>query len=279
MAQPSLYEVLGVEPDASQADIKKAYRVLALKLHPDKNPDEDTKEKFQDLQRLYAVLSNPERRTMYDETGSLEDSEELVSDRDDLKKYFGKLTVEDVINFEKGYLGSSEEKAELLRLYKQYKGDMKLAFEFMLCSSDEIDSHRFMDILDGEIEAGALKEYKRYTKWAEKIKKLPRPENPLEERGRDSDPNDMNSLIAMMQKRRKPNALDNCIDRLAEKYAGGEKRKGRSRKKKEKDLEISEEDFLAARERLEEKKRRSEENDEEDLAPPKKKKGKKRKGG
>lgn len=49
-----------------------------MQLHPDKNPGADAKERFQDLQKLYSVLSDPERRKVYDATGSVEDSEELA---------------------------------------------------------------------------------------------------------------------------------------------------------------------------------------------------------
>jgi molecular chaperone DnaJ len=49
MTKKDYYEILGIEKNASKADIKKAYRKLALKYHPDKNPDKDSAEKFKDL--------------------------------------------------------------------------------------------------------------------------------------------------------------------------------------------------------------------------------------
>lgn len=61
-----LYETLGVSRDADQDAIKKAYRRLARQLHPDVNPDPETQERFKEVTRAYEVLSDPEKRRMYD---------------------------------------------------------------------------------------------------------------------------------------------------------------------------------------------------------------------
>jgi curved DNA-binding protein len=65
------YKTLGVQRDASQADIEKAYRGLARKYHPDMNPDDKTaKKKFQAVQQAFDVLSDPSKRELYDRYGS-----------------------------------------------------------------------------------------------------------------------------------------------------------------------------------------------------------------
>ena len=65
------YKILGVSRNASQADIQKAYRELARKYHPDMNPDDKSAtKKFQQIQRAFDVLNNPEKREMYDRYGS-----------------------------------------------------------------------------------------------------------------------------------------------------------------------------------------------------------------
>ena len=70
MAKRSYYEILGVEKNASEADIKKAYRTLARKYHPDVNPDDKTAEaKFKEASEAYAVLSDKEKREKYDRVG------------------------------------------------------------------------------------------------------------------------------------------------------------------------------------------------------------------
>ena len=64
------YEVLGVSKTATDAELKKAYRVLAKKYHPDSNPgDKEAEAKFKEASEAYAVLSDPDKRAKYDQFG------------------------------------------------------------------------------------------------------------------------------------------------------------------------------------------------------------------
>lgn len=67
MPNTTYYDTLGVEEDASAREIKKAYRKLARKHHPDRNPDDpDAEERFKEIQEAYSVLSDEEKRRQYD---------------------------------------------------------------------------------------------------------------------------------------------------------------------------------------------------------------------
>ncbi|MGK7395031.1 MAG: molecular chaperone DnaJ [Candidatus Cyclobacteriaceae bacterium M3_2C_046] len=70
MAKRDYYEILGVDQSASTDELKKAYRKIAIKYHPDKNPDDPTaEEKFKEAAEAYEVLSNSEKRQRYDQFG------------------------------------------------------------------------------------------------------------------------------------------------------------------------------------------------------------------
>lgn len=89
VADDKYYKILNIQSNATQDEIKKAYRKLAMKYHPDKNPNDLTaEEKFKEINQAYSVLSDPEKRRLYDQFG--ENSEHRqINPMDIFNRMFG----------------------------------------------------------------------------------------------------------------------------------------------------------------------------------------------
>ena len=237
LAGKDLYAVLGLErtPAPSAKDIKRAYHKMALRLHPDKNVgDDEAAGKFQTLQRVYGILSDDAKRKMYDETGRVDDAEFGGEEFETLYRYYRsvykKVETDDILDFEKTYRGSDEERKDVLEYYEQFEGDMTKVFAWVMCSEEADDSHRFADVVDAAIRAKDVREYDVYTKWAKEIRKKKAPKDPLGARkvkrvkaAKDGE-NDLMALIQRNQAMRGDQA-ENMFAALEAKYAPKKKAK------------------------------------------------------
>ncbi len=84
-----LYAVLGVAKDADEDAIKKAFRKLAMKYHPDKNPAKSSEQRFKDVNQAHEVLSDPKKRALYDEFGEESLSQNFDADRARVIRQYG----------------------------------------------------------------------------------------------------------------------------------------------------------------------------------------------
>lgn len=182
--RPSIYEALGVTQDATDHEVRKAYFKMAIKVHPDRNPDDpQATERFQSLQKIYSVLTNPEKRRIYDQTGCLDDEDMLSEDRFEslyeyYKKQFKEVTVDAIEEFKASYQGSEEEMNDVLCYYEEFDGDMAVVFDHVMLSEPDVDSERFQAYIDDALKDGRLSNvYISYTRWKEKLrgKKRKRP--------------------------------------------------------------------------------------------------------
>ncbi|KAJ8904592.1 hypothetical protein NDN08_001110 [Rhodosorus marinus] len=243
----TLYDILQVDTDATEAQIKKAFRVLALKLHPDKNPDKDAAEKFQQLQKVYEVLTDKERRRLYDETGIVpgdEDDNFIPTNPEDAYKYFrelyAKVTQEDIDNFEKKYRYSDEEKEDLMNFYGRFKGNVSQILAY-IPYSEEIDVLRYLSFYDEQIQGSLLKSTKKYKKSSEELRAkyggfTPRAnetqkKNKIRKRSKPTGGSSDLALSILAKRDQREKDFDAFTDALAAKYGSKPQKKKKSAKR------------------------------------------------
>jgi DnaJ family protein C protein 9 len=283
-----LYSLMGLEKTASQDDIRKSYLKMAVRLHPDKNPDDATShDNFQSLQKAYAILSDPQKRKIYDQTGDIDSAESLTGEQFDnlynfYRSQYAKVTEGDIVSFQNQYRGSASETSDLLQHYTNFKGKMKTVFEFQMCSYEDRDSHRFMEIIEKAVKANKVEEYKPFLAWSKKVKKTTAPTNPLApikqqpagngkgkgggKKGKKDSNDEMPLLAAIRGKQGGGGAFDSLVRGLGAKYGVDVG-----------DDEPTDAEFETARKRLEKKKKKgSDDGDDEEEAENKKSKKKKK---
>ena len=188
----TLYDALSSSKDVCQADLKKAYRKLALKYHPDKqvrsssNDSSIIKEataKFQAVSAAYEVLMDEKRRTMYDATGRVEDydddahkpttsscgrgkhktaSEEQRQQRwdDFFRSVFNDImTADSKHGNAESYRKSAQEKDDVLKYYSMCKGDLKMILNCVVHGTEKDIDRWKTDIILPAIERGDIKDY------------------------------------------------------------------------------------------------------------------------
>ncbi|CAO1625765.1 unnamed protein product [Parajaminaea phylloscopi] len=169
-----LYGALAIKKDASADEIKKAYRKLALRYHPDKvgltaasssaTSAEDIKQRFQQINFAYTVLSTDTRRKRYDETGRTDESMFEEVNWEEWVKDFGKLDADKLDKFKAEYQNSEEERDDLLEAYRESKGSLEEIFTRVPCSEVLADEQRFVSIIEAAISAGEVEALPAWTK-------------------------------------------------------------------------------------------------------------------
>lgn len=214
----NLYEVLGINKEATEAEIRRSYYKVSLKVHPDRAPDDPlATEKFQVLGKLYAVLSDKEQKAIYDEQGVLdEESDVLKQDRcweDYWRLLFPKITVQDILEFEKTYKRSDEERQDVIKLYLQHEGDMDTITASALCCSQE-DEPRLCSMIQDAIDSGEVTAFPAFTHETEKKKRArrkraDRERQEAEEMQKKMGLDDQDDSLVMMLKQRQQSREQN----------------------------------------------------------------------
>eukprot|EP00918_Siedleckia_nematoides_P059207 GHVU01129126.1.p2 GENE.GHVU01129126.1~~GHVU01129126.1.p2 ORF type:complete len:148 (-),score=30.77 GHVU01129126.1:1924-2367(-) len=117
-----LYDIIGVDKTASLTEIKKAYRIRALELHPDKNAGKsDSKAGFQELQKAYEILRDETRRKEYDRTGNIDEEDDELDFAAAAGRFEKRIDPAEIAKFEKCYRRSKEEREDLKEFYDKYE--------------------------------------------------------------------------------------------------------------------------------------------------------------
>lgn len=241
----NLYEVLGVENNASQKELKKGYHRKSLAFHPDRASNdgkEAATKKFQLLSQVYSILSDDARRREYDDTGDVNEELSLNQDRDWTEYWrllFPKVTSKDIKEFSEKYRGSPEELEDLKEAYLTSEGDMDTILDTVLCCTHE-DEERFAELLRDLIKKEELPDFDNFTKENKKkksarMKKAKKEAAEAEEEAKKLKlEDDQSSLMAAIAQRQASRAqqADDFLSQLEAKYGGGSASKKASKKSK-----------------------------------------------
>ena len=219
---PNLYSLLGVEKTATNAEIKKAYRRLVFVYHPDKNKtDPDAGSKFANITRAYKILSNPDSRRIYDETGDYDDEEEGKINIAETLNYFRKIySPKDIESFHDKYINSKDEEEDLINFYNSNGGDIKKILEWIPYSTND-DVQRYIKIYEKLFKKKTLTKTKKFDETKNKVELLKEDAEEAKQAEKEMD----NLTKAIIGNKRKRN-FSNYLDNLKERYAKDEEDDG-----------------------------------------------------
>ena len=230
----NLYEVIGVDKEAKEDEIKRSYRRLSLKHHPDRFNHLSSEEikastaRFQVLAKVNFVLTDSEKRNIYDSSGVILDDDSLNSDANWMEYWrclFPEVTLSDINDYLKKYIGSEEELADLKKIYLQYEGNMDSICESMIGFEEERTRSMIQKLIDKK-EVPAFDKFVNEPK-EKKERRLKKAESEAKEakkaeRARKKAKKDkVDDLVNAIQSRHETE-FNSLIDRLAAKY-GNEK--------------------------------------------------------
>ena len=215
---PNLYSLLGVEKTATNAEIKKAYRRLVFVYHPDKNKtDPDAGSKFANITRAYKILSNPDSRRIYDETGDYDDEDEGKINIAEILNYFRKIySPKDIESFHDKYINSKDEEEDLINFYNSNGGDIKKILEWIPYSTND-DVQRYIKIYEKLFKKKTLTKTKKFDETKNKVELLKEDAEEAKQAEKEMD----NLTKAIIGNKRKRN-FSNYLDNLKERYAKDE---------------------------------------------------------
>lgn len=166
--ETAYYDLLQVSPSATPADIKKSFRLLALRHHPDRaGNSEDATQFFTRLRAIHDLLLDPDRREEYDtlgDTGTLHGGDPNL-DPEAAAAFFARagpaVSEDDIRAYELRYRDGEDEREDLSAFYVRFEGQVKNVLEY-IPYSDETDLIRFVQFWDDAVENSELEKADAY---------------------------------------------------------------------------------------------------------------------
>lgn len=213
--------------------VKKAYHKLSLKFHPDRVAEEEKEEateKFKVLSKLYSVLTDKNKKALYDDKGVIDDDDErdLSSWLELWRSVFKPITDQDIQNYERDYIGSEQEEIDVRKAYVNGKGCINFMMNHIPFMAIK-DEPRIQEMVRKWIDAGEVPEHKQFTeepkakkqrrhkKYARESEEAEENKKKLEQRGTS-----LEQMIAQRNEERQANA-NNFFASLLDKYDKKEK--------------------------------------------------------
>lgn len=164
----TFYDLLDVSPTSTFPEIRKAFRLKALHLHPDRNRSPTATHAFQHLKAVYDILSDADKRAEYDQFGPPKNlhGDDDDFDMDSVAAFFQrkkKVTKEDIKEYEKVYRAGKDEMEDLIDFYARMKGRVT-DVDAYIPYSDQSDFVRFVSAWDDALEKGELERFPDYKK-------------------------------------------------------------------------------------------------------------------
>ncbi|KAJ3254117.1 hypothetical protein HK103_007505 [Boothiomyces macroporosus] len=211
----NLYEILELPETATTLEIKQKYKKLALLYHPDKNKEVDN-EKFQELNLAYSCLIDPKRREVYDRTKEIDEKE--------YDFYFKKINENDIVEYEKIYRYSEQERNDVFLAYVKTKGNLLDMIDHIPLSTYD-DLGRYKDICQLAIDQGELSIYRQFPKINQKELKKRKAKLEKEKKQVTTENEKENELALKMEiQKRNESRLAALISNIEDKYCKDEKK-------------------------------------------------------
>lgn len=243
-------DVLRVARDSSSAQLKKAYLKRSLEVHPDKNKESGSSEKFVLLSAVHDLLQDEKRRALYDETGRVEDGEENAPADEEMfarwdeywRVMFPRVTEERIEEFKQVFVGGPQEEESVLEAYTLCEGRMDEVIDQVPFAEHEDIPFFVHDYILPALKKKKVRRYDDFEPYAS----LPRPKHA---RNKSSDAKTKKtSPLPLTAGTRQ---FSGAVSALEKKYGGGGKKRGA----KEEALP-SEDEFKKIQERMEKQRKK-----------------------